>query len=70
MQNSDIEGQRHLNDQSHAQYDSQKQKDSFDAGRRQWRADFEAKFQSDALACCHEREDANDSQRPDVVGNM
>ena len=68
LQNSDIEGQRHLNDRSRAQYESLKRKDSFDAGRRQWRADFEAKLKSDAVARC-ERIDPDDPRRPDAAGD-
>lgn len=49
LQNSDIEGQRHLNDQSRAKYESRKRKDEYDEGQRRWRADFEAKLKSDAV---------------------
>jgi len=48
LQNSDIEGPRHLNDQSRAKYDSRKRKGAFEESRRQWQADFEAKLKADA----------------------
>lgn len=48
LQNSDIEGQRHLNDQSRAKYESQKRKGAYEEEQRRWRADFEAKLKADA----------------------
>lgn len=48
LQNSDIEGQRQLNDQSRARYESQKRKEANDEKKRRWRAEFEAKLKSDA----------------------
>ena len=47
LQNSDIEGQRHLNEQTRTRYASQKRGEAFDVERRRWRADFEAKLQSE-----------------------
>lgn len=49
LQNSDIEGQRHLNDQSRVKYESRKRKEAYDEEQRRWRADFEAKLKSDAV---------------------
>jgi four helix bundle protein len=54
LQNSDIEGQRHLNDQSRAKYESQKRKEAYEEEQRRWRADFEAKLKADA-AIRHEQ---------------
>jgi four helix bundle protein len=68
LQNSDIEGQRHLNDQSRAQYESQKRKDAIDAERRRWRADFEAQLKSEVEAR-DQRAATNSSQPPDIVRN-
>ena len=48
LQNSDIEGQRHLNDQSRAKYDSLKRKEASEDEHRRWRADFEAKLKASA----------------------
>lgn len=62
MQNSDIEGQRHWNDQSRAQYESQKRKDAIDAERRRWRADFEAKLKSEVEA--RDQRAATNSSQP------
>ena len=48
LQNSDIEGQRHLNDQTRTKYDSRKRNEATDVEHRRWRADFEAKLKSSA----------------------
>ncbi len=48
LQNSDIEGQRHLNDQSRAKYESRQRKEAYNNDSRQWRADFEVKLKSAA----------------------
>ncbi len=50
LQNSEIEGQRHLNDQSRAKYESRKQMEERETRRRQWRTDFEAQLKSRAAA--------------------
>ena len=49
LQNSDIEGQRHLNDQSRTRYNSQKSKQGASEEHRRWQADFEEKLKSTAL---------------------
>ena len=49
LQNSDIEGQRHLNDQSRAEYNSQKRKQAANEEHRRWQAEFEEKLKSTAL---------------------
>ncbi len=48
LQNSDIDGQRHLNDQSRAKFDSLKRKEALGDEHRRWRADFEAKLKANA----------------------
>ena len=48
LQNSDIEGQRHLNDRSKGQYESRKRKEAFNVQRRQWQADLEARLKAEA----------------------
>ena len=49
LQNSDIEGQRHLNDQSRAKYGSLKRKAASSEEHRRWQADFEAKLKASAM---------------------
>ena len=49
LQNSSIEGQRHLSDQSRAKYDSQKRRLASDEGHRRWQADFEEKLRSSSI---------------------
>lgn len=50
LQNSDIdiEGQRHLNDRTKGQYESQKRKEAFNVQRRQWQVDLEARLKAEA----------------------
>ena len=50
LQNSDIEGQRHLNDQSRAQYDVQNRQATFVENQRRWRTDFEVQLNARAAA--------------------
>ena len=49
LQNSAIEGQRHLNDQSRARYDSQKRRLASDEEHRRWHTDFEERLRSSAI---------------------
>ena len=48
LQNSDIEGQRYLNDQTKSQYDRRKRRDAFEREQQAWRTEFEAKLKSEA----------------------
>lgn len=50
LQNSEIDGQRHLNDRSRAAFDSKKRGEALQAQRRQWQADMEAKLSRDVAA--------------------
>lgn len=65
LQNSDIEGQRHLNDQSRSQYESRKRKEAYDDEQRRWRADFEAKLKSEAIVR-HEQTVADETPTTEV----
>ncbi len=44
LQNSEIEGQRHLNEKSRASYESEKRRMSYEAKRQQWRESFESRL--------------------------
>jgi len=50
LQNSDITGSRHLNDQSLAKYRLQKRREEATHRRRQWQENFEAELKSRAAA--------------------
>ncbi len=63
LQNSDIDGPRHLNDQSRANFESRKRSDALDEDRRRWRADFEAKLKAEAAE--RRRQPVDDDQALD-----
>jgi len=48
LQNSDIEGQRHLTDKSRAHYDQRIRRKAFDEQQREWREEFNAKLKEKA----------------------
>ena len=50
LQNSDIEGHRHLNDQSKANYDCRKRRAAFELEQQKWRTEFEAKLNAEVAA--------------------
>lgn len=50
LQNSNIEGPRHLNDQSKARYDTRKRTEAREQESRQWRVDFETKLKAEVEA--------------------
>ena len=48
LQNSDIEGQRRLTDQSRQRYEANQRRQVFDEQNRQWRASFEERLNREA----------------------
>lgn len=44
LQNSDIEGQRHLNDRSRKRFESRKTSNALEEKRRRWQSELEAKL--------------------------
>lgn len=49
LQNSDIEGQKHLNTNTRLKYEAQKKREVLEMERQQWKTDFEARLKADAV---------------------
>jgi four helix bundle protein len=62
LQNSDIEGQRRLTDESRRRYESNQRRKTFDEQNRQWRAEFEERLNREA-AMRAEQANAGDAQQ-------
>jgi four helix bundle protein len=52
LQNSDIEGPKHLNDSTRKEYEARKKRESFETERQAWKTKFEAKLRADAEKRC------------------
>ncbi len=68
LQNSEVEGQRHLNDRSRLKYETDKRKAALNDEHQRWQADFEQKLKASAIAKNEQESAKKRNEEPSANG--